>query len=71
MSNVEEIERAVEQLPLQDFVKLAQWFDERRRQLQTASPIADADSLPVRDHSAFLNSYCAEDEGLYDDATSG
>jgi hypothetical protein len=22
---------------------------------------------PVRDHSAFLNSYVAEDEGLYDD----
>lgn len=24
----------------------------------------------VRDHSAFLNSYCAEDEGLYDDFDS-
>ena len=23
--------------------------------------------IPVRDHSAFLSSYAAEDEGLYDD----
>jgi len=23
--------------------------------------------MPVRDHSAFLNSYSPEDEGLYDD----
>lgn len=26
-------------------------------------------SAGVRDHSAFLNSYVPEDEGLYDDAT--
>jgi hypothetical protein len=25
----------------------------------------------LRDHSAFLNGYCDEDEGLYDDAESG
>jgi len=26
---------------------------------------------PVRDHGAFLNSYVPEDEGLYDDYSSG
>jgi hypothetical protein len=26
---------------------------------------------PVRDHSAFLNSYVPEDEGLYDDYPAG
>jgi hypothetical protein len=63
MSKVEEIERAVEQLPLSDFVQLATWFDRRRQQL------AESTSA-LRDHKAFLNSYAPEDEGLYDDATS-
>lgn len=26
---------------------------------------------PTRDHSAFLNSYAPEDEGLYDDTAAG
>jgi hypothetical protein len=26
---------------------------------------------PVRDHSAFLNSFAPEDEGLYDDYSAG
>lgn len=26
---------------------------------------------PVRDHTAFLNSYAPEDEGLYDDYSAG
>ena len=56
MSKVEEIEQAVEQLPPKDFSRLVAWTD-RKRQNQTS-----------RDHSAFLNSYAAEDEGLYDDA---
>jgi hypothetical protein len=55
MSKVEEIERAVEQLPPEDFVQLASWIDQRRR------------AQSVRDHGAFLNSYIPEDEGLYDD----
>jgi hypothetical protein len=55
MSKIEEIERAVEQLPPEDFIQLAIWID-RRRQAQ-----------PFRDHSAFLNSYVPDDEGLYDD----
>ncbi|MGF1460037.1 MAG: hypothetical protein ACFBSG_13550 [Leptolyngbyaceae cyanobacterium] len=34
----------------------------------TSSPEATTVlSLPIRDHSAFLNSYSAADEGLYDD----
>jgi hypothetical protein len=28
-------------------------------------------SGPLRDHSAFLNSYAPEDEGLYDDYSAG
>jgi predicted nucleotidyltransferase len=58
MSKVQEIERAVEQLPPEDFSELVAWID-RKRQIQN-----------TRDHSAFLNSYNSEDEGLYDDAVS-
>lgn len=36
--------------------------------LVTITPLpATETGVPVRDHSAFLNSYVAEDEGLYDD----
>ncbi|HTR40731.1 MAG TPA: hypothetical protein VMH87_03875 [Pseudomonadales bacterium] len=58
MSKVQQIEQAVEQLPPEDFLELAAWID-RKRQLQN-----------TRDHSAFLNGYSLEDEGLYDDAIS-
>ena len=61
MSKIEEIERAAENLPLNDFMQLATWFDERRKELGSSVPAS-------RDHSAFLNSYAPEDEGLYDDA---
>jgi hypothetical protein len=67
MSKIEEIERAVEQLPLTDFVKLADWVDQRREELQVLPCAANKDQRIVRDHSAFLNSYIPEDEGLYDD----
>jgi len=63
MSKVEEIERAVEELPIPDFVRLAAWVDERRQRIE-GRPV-------VRDHGAFLNSYDPEDEGLYDDAAAG
>jgi predicted DNA-binding antitoxin AbrB/MazE fold protein len=33
---------------------------------QTSSP-----EQPVREHTAFLNSYAPEDEGLYDDYSAG
>ena len=58
MSTVQEIEKAVEQLPPEDFFKLAAWID-RKRAMQS-----------TRDHSAFLNSYAPGDEGLYDDAVA-
>jgi hypothetical protein len=64
MSKIEEIEQAVEQLPLTDFVKLAAWMDHRRQRLEGASSA-------IRNHSAFLNSYSPQDEGLYDDAAAG
>jgi len=58
MSGVQEIEKAVEQLPPEDFLELAAWID-RKREIQK-----------LRDHSAFLNSYAPGDEGLYDDAVA-
>ncbi len=39
------------------------------RWLITIQPARDQSSLSMRDHSAFLNSYVPEDEGLYDDCT--
>ena len=42
------------------------------RWLITIQPMNSDDSpYPIRDHSAFLNSYVAEDEGLYDDDPAG
>ena len=64
MSRIEEIEQAVERLPVPDFVRLAALVDRRRRSLEISRSPADEH----RDHSAFLNSYTPEDEGLYDDA---
>jgi hypothetical protein len=63
MSKLEEIERAVEQLPLDQFAQFAMWLDRRRSELATTAPT-------LRDHTAFLNSYAAQDEGLYDDVAS-
>ncbi|MEP6662839.1 MAG: hypothetical protein ABJC04_04145 [Verrucomicrobiota bacterium] len=57
MNTVKEIERAVEKLPKKDFLRLAAWIDRKREQ-------------PTRDHTAFLKSYAAKDEGLYDDLVS-
>jgi hypothetical protein len=68
MSKIEDIERAVEQLPLTDFVRLAVWVDQRRQQLAISPAAADKSQAVVRDHSAFLNSDAPQDEGLYDDA---
>ncbi len=55
MSKVQEIEMEVEKLPPHDFAELASWIDQRRP------------AQISRNHSAFLNSYAPEDEGLYDD----
>ena len=65
MSIVEEIERAIEQLPPQDLEKLSRWMAQHRAGFVTKGAAAP---LCFRDHSAFLNSYAAEDEGLYSDA---
>ena len=70
MSKIEEIEQAVEQLPLKDFVKLAMWVGQRRQQLEISPPATDQIQAVIRDHSAFLNSYAPQDEGLYDDAAA-
>lgn len=38
----------------------------------TIQPLpTNGDSIPIRDHSAFLNSYAPSDEGLYDDYPTG
>ena len=39
--------------------------------ISTESKASDASGAVVRDHSAFLNSYAPEDEGLYDDYSAG
>ncbi len=65
MSDIEEIEQAVEKLPLHDLVRLAAWVDQRRQELEVV-PAANG-SMAARDHSAFLTSYAPQDEGLYDD----
>jgi hypothetical protein len=71
MSNIEEIEQAVEKLPLQDFVRLAAWVDRRRQQLEVAPSAVANGRMAARDHGAFLNSYAPQDEGLYDDTPAG
>jgi hypothetical protein len=68
MSSVQEIERAAEQLPAEDFAKLSAWVARRQDALGRQQPALSA--RPCRDHSAFLNSYAPEDEGLYDDGAS-
>jgi hypothetical protein len=70
MSTIEEIERAVEQLPLNDFARLASWVDQRRQQLEIFPSSAGKSQVVARDHSAFLNSYAPQDEGLYDNAAA-
>ena len=70
MSKIEEIEQAVEQLPLTDFVKLVAWVDQRCQQLEVFPSMAGKTHAVVRDHSAFLNSHAPQDEGLYDDAAA-
>ncbi|MBI5385332.1 MAG: hypothetical protein HZA90_11680 [Verrucomicrobia bacterium] len=42
MSTVEEIERAVEQLPAPDFARLAAWIDARQHEAWTRQMDADA-----------------------------
>ena len=63
MSKLQEIEQAVERLPVPEFIKLADWIEQKRNKV--APPSA------LRDHTAFLSSYAPEDEGLYDDAKAG
>jgi hypothetical protein len=67
VSKIEEIERVIEQLPAEDFEKLSAWMARRGG---VSGPQAKPAPLAFRDHSAFLNSYSPEDEGLYDDAQS-
>jgi hypothetical protein len=38
-------------------------------QVMSSSEATAVSPRPIRDHSAFLNSYSATDEGLYDDIT--
>ena len=70
MSKIEEIEQALERLPLTDFVKVAVWVDQRRQRLESSPAATDKSQGAARDHSAFLNSYAPQDEGLYDDAAT-
>jgi hypothetical protein len=58
MSKLQEIEQAVERLPLPEFIQFVEWIDQKRKVVGSSGP---------RDHSAFLSSYSPEDKGLYDD----
>lgn len=71
MSTVEQIEQAITELPAEDLAKLAAWMERQRQVRATAHPEAEDTTAvaSLRDHSAFLNSYGSEDEGLYDCAT--
>jgi hypothetical protein len=71
MSKIEEIQQAIEKLPLADFVKLAVWVDQRRQLLEIPQTAPARNPAAILDHSAFLNSYSPQDEGLYDNATAG
>jgi hypothetical protein len=82
VSTVEEIERVIEQLPSEEFKELAAWMDQRQREREippatpggmagTSQKYPEPERSPsaacvLRDHSSFLNSYAAENEGLYD-----
>jgi hypothetical protein len=68
MNTVEELERVIERLPPEDFRRLSDWMAQRRASCGQEHPTQHAQAF--RDHSAFLNSYGPEDEGLYDDAPS-
>jgi hypothetical protein len=69
MHTIAELERAIERLPRSEFEILADWVEERSRAFKSASFALESKDNPVsRDHTAFLNSYAPEDEGLYDDA---
>ena len=70
MSRIEEIQQAVERLPVSDFFRLAGWIDRRRQRLEVLHPSGDQTQGVVRHHNAFLNSDAPQDEGLYDDATA-
>jgi hypothetical protein len=69
VSKVEEIERIIEQLPLEDFEKLSAWVEQRRRARMAIHPRSASGTTAIRDHGAFLNGYSPEDEGIYDDAS--
>ena len=61
----------MEQNTLTDFVKLAVWVDQRAvGSLKSLRRRTGKSHVVVRDHSAFLNSYAPQDEGLYDDAAA-
>ncbi|PYJ79002.1 MAG: hypothetical protein DME22_26035 [Verrucomicrobia bacterium] len=67
---VEQIERAIEQLPAEDLEKLFAWIEQRRRARSAPCPTPAGTPPVFRDHQGFLNSYGPEDEGLYDNAAS-
>ena len=70
LNTVEQIQRAIEQLPPEDFEKLFAWLEQRPRARPAHYPGPAGEPPVLRDHQGFLNSYAPEDEGLYDDAAS-
>ena len=86
MNTIEEIEQALGRLPLEELAKVGAWIEQRRQQGETSQPAyfetcfitkpktdtVQSQMAPMvfRDHTAFLNSYAPEDEGLYQDAST-
>ena len=68
MNLLEEIERVIETLPPGEVRKLSAWMAQRQATFGPQQPVPPAPCF--RDHSAFLNSYAPEDEGLYEDGAS-
>jgi hypothetical protein len=68
MNTLADLEREIEKLAPEEFIRLSEWMAQRQASLWPAS--TDAPRGVFRDHRAFLNSYAPEDDGLYDDAAS-
>ena len=87
MNTIEEIEQALLRLSMEELAKVNAIIDRLRQQAETTQPVyfetcfitrpktdipqSQIAPVVVRDHTAFLNSYAPEDEGLYQDAATG
>jgi hypothetical protein len=67
-----ELDRLDEELLNEVYLFITTYIQAKQNTGQTEEGMSSTETttvspLPIRDHSAFLNSYSAADEGLYDD----